>query len=462
MSDYSNSKQQVSSGVGGFNDIFHSALDMNLKTQMYKIFSNLHPADQADIVYSLTKSDRKKLVEMLSDKLDPELLISLHGDVRSEIIGYLNDDVLVQLVAKLDSDDAVALLDSLEDKLSQQTIDALSSNEQKEDIKEQLAYPKNSVGRIMDQNHYIAISKNWDVEEFYKFIKKNKNIPEGVIDIIVVDEYFRPVSTVSITTILKADIKAKISDIMKHSEDLRIISANMEQKKAAKLFVKYDLDYMPVIDDNGVLIGVINSNDIMYVINDESTKYMMLISRSNKDNQSISMSPWKISITRIPWLCLSFFSGIIDTFVVDMFSDTIDRVIVLAALLNLVSNLSSVSSTQTLSVIIKDIANGNSDNINSIKLIFKQVLVGMINGFFLSVIIFVFIFIWKDSLSLSLVCMLSVFLLQIFASFLGSFIPLIFNKLKLDSAITSSAFLTILDSISSFILLGLATVFLLK
>ena len=437
-----------------------NALEMNLKTQIRKIFSSLHPADQAELVYSLDSDEREKLVGILGDKLEPLLLVEVEGNVRREIISYLDKDTLVNLLAGLDTDEAVEVLEDCEEDLTQETIDAIKSSEKREDIEEALSYPEDSVGRIMNQSNFIAVPKDWDVNEIIKYLRKNKNVPQEFGNIIVVDEYFRPVSFASIGSILKADGKTLISEVMRNPEDLKIINADVDQSDAANLFIKYDLKFVPVVNHNGILVGILNSNDIIHVINEETKEDMMLMGNVDS-NDTIHASVWNSTKRRLPWLLGSIITGSMSMLVINYFAPTIQQFVILSAIMPLAANLSGVSGTQTLSILIRNISSNELEKVGASKVILKQMLVGFFDGLCLSIIAATVLFLWKNNIKLSLIFGTAIIVLQILSCLIGTSVPIIIKKLKLDPAVGSGTFITaLLDTTTSLLLLGMATIFL--
>ncbi|MDD2839897.1 MAG: magnesium transporter [Rickettsiales bacterium] len=437
-----------------------NALEMNLKTQVRKVFSSLHPADQAELIYSLDKDEREKLIEILGEKTEPLLLVELEGNVRREIINYLDKDILINLLAKLDTDEAVEVLEDCEEDLTKEAIDAIKSSEKREDIEEALSYPEDSVGRIMNQSSFIAVPKDWDVNEVIKYLRKNKNVPQEFGNIVVVDEYFRPVSMASIGSILKADGKTLIFEIMKNPEDLKMVNADVDQSEAANLFIKYDLKFVPVVNHNGILVGILNSNDIIHVINEETKEDMMLMANVDSDD-TIHASVWNSTKKRLPWLLGSIITGSMSMLVINYFAPTIQQFIILSAIMPLAANLSGVSGTQTLSILIRNISGNEIGKVGASKIILKQMSVGLLDGICLSLIAATVLFFWKHNIKLSLIFGSAIVVLQILSCLIGTSVPIIIKKLKLDPAVGSGTFITaLLDTTTSLLLLGMATLFL--
>jgi len=400
------------------------------------------------------------LFEILQQNIDPELLVALGTDIRQEIIDYIDKDTLVDLLSRLDTSDAVDIFEDFGDKLTQETISALEPNKKKEDLEEALSYPEDSVGRIMNQKDFVAVPKDWNISDLLKYLKKNKNLPDNIFYIIVVDEYYRPLSVVTINDILRNEGNVSISRIMKNPEDLRIMSANISQAKAANLFLKYDLDFMPVVNYNGVLAGILNSNDIIHVINEEMKEDMMLMASLNSDNTI--HTPIRESVKkRLPWLVCATLTASGSMLVINHFSGTIEKFVILSAIMPLISNLSGVSGTQTLAILVRNVSNNDITRRELFKIITKEAVIGLLNGMILSLLTASVLYLWKRDGELSLIFGLTVVVLQTVSCLIGSSIPLILSKLKLDPAVGSGTFITAaLDTISASLLLGMATLFL--
>lgn len=436
-----------------------SALKLGLNTQIIKLVPSLHPADQAELFSALEKEERKKLVKILGDNLEPEVLIELNKDILREIIECIDKDVLFRILAELDVDDITYLLEEIEDDFFTRTvIESLKVNKKGELIEKSLSYPEDSVGRLMCPKDYIAVPKNWTISEVVKYIKINKNINNEISEIVVVDEYFKPISTVPVGLLLRADKNSKMQDIMRDPTDLKILNAEQDQSDASFLFTKYGLQSAPVVDDNGVLIGVIYLNDIINVVNEEAEEDMMLISGVNNDN--IRNSIFKSAFTRFPWLITTIFTTLITSFIVNSFESTIQKLVTLVTLLPVLAGLGGVSGNQTLTILVRNLATKNINDRNYIKAVLKEGFVGLTNGIFLGIILFLITFLWHRNLSLSIVFSCAVICILTLSCLIGSSVPLIIKKIGLDPAVTSSAFIsTTIDVLSYSIFLFLVQEF---
>ena len=437
-----------------------NAIDMNLKTQIRKIVPNLHPADQADLIEILNHDERKKLVEILKDQLDAEAILELSEDVRNEIIKSYSNEDLANIFGKLDVDDIVEILQGIEDEETvQDVINKIKSKSTRELIEESLSYPEGSVGRLMAPLEFAAVPKDWTVEEFIKYSQKNKALTGKFSEIVVVDDYYRPVSTISAGQILIASQDKKISEVMRDPDDLKILRADMTQEDAANLFIKYDLRSAPVVNDNGVLVGMIYLFDIIDVVEKESTEDLMLMGNVSEDDMHSTI--FSTIKKRLPWLFMTILTTSIGTFIIDAFGDTVEKMVILAALLPLLAGVGGVCSSQTLTVMIRNLAGHNITKSNYKKVIFKEFCTGLLNGIVLGIFSLIAIFLWQKNLQLAIIFGCTVAIVLSLSSTIASIVPITIDKLGLDPAAASSSFTTTtIDTLSFLTLLKLASIFL--
>lgn len=437
-----------------------TAIELNLKTQIRKIIPSLHPADQSDLVCSLDKDERKKLVESLGNKLDPELLLELQEDIRNEIISYIKRDDLVNILSKLSVDDVVYILEDIEDEdFVKEIIEETKLNSKRESIEESLSYPEDSIGRLIGSKEYTAVPKDWTVEEVIKYIQKNRSLTGEFSELVVVDEYYRPVSTISAGQILRSDATRKIYSIMRNVEDLKILRCDMNQEEAALLFNKYNLQSAPVVNDSGILVGMLYLTDIINIMEEETSEDLLLMGNVSEDDiySSVAQSAKK----RFPWLIVTILSTSIGSAVISCFSSTIEKVVVLSALMPLASGIGGIASTQTLTVMIRNIASKKINHSNILKIIGKESFTGLLNGLGIGAVGGIGVYIWKEDAMLAFVFFVTLVFILFMGCFMASIVPLVLNKLKFDPAVSSGSFITTtIDSLSFLLILKLASLLL--
>lgn len=437
-----------------------NALELNLKTQIKKIVPNLHPADQADLISSLNKNERKEIVSILGKDLDPEILLELQEELRNEIIINLDKDDLVNILSKLPVDDVVSILEDIgNNDLVKNIIEETKLNSKKERIEESLSYPEDSVGRLIGSKEYTVVLKDWTVEEVIKYIQKNRSLTGEFSEIVVVDEYYRPVSTISAGQILRSEPNKKIFSVMRDVEDLKILRCSMNQEDAAILFSKYNLQSAPVVNDNGVLVGLLYLSDIVDIMNEESKEDLLLMGNVSEDDTYSNII--KSSKNRFPWLIITIMTTSISSTIITHFSGTIEKYVILSALLPLSAGIGGISATQTLTVMVRNISSQKLSNLSLKKVILKEVFVGTLNGILIGAVGALGIYIWKHDFMLSSIFFMALIIVLTWGGFVAAIVPFILHKLKFDPAVSSGSFITTtVDSLSSLVILKLATMFL--
>ena len=433
-----------------------SYLENDSNTEVNKSFLALHPADQADFISGISSELREKLVSIITYDIDPQVLTYLENDIKNEVIEFLGAKASAKAIGKLKTDEAVEVIETLEDEGVDEIL-KLVSREKRNEIKATLSYPESAIGRIMHQD-FVSIKKDWTVGQATRYLQEKQDLPDEFHFIVIVDDNFSPISEVLVSRIIKSRKNTKISTIMEDEESVKKLIADMDQEEAARLFSKYSLNYASVVDENDRLVGVIYAGDVIDIMEEEAEEDILLLGGVNESN--LYSSAYSTAGSRIPWLFTGLMTTAMAVIIIAIFSDQIQKAVVLAVLLPIVASISGNAGTQALTVVVRGIATNDISNIGAIKILFKEVLVGSFSGIILAVIAAMLCYIWQYNLYLSFVLAVSIFLTLMIAGFAGAAIPLFLNKMKFDPAISSGVFLiAVTDTVSFFIFLGLASLF---
>ncbi len=433
-----------------------NSLENDLNSQVKKLFGELHPADQADFLSSLDYERRAKLIAIVASEFDPEILTYLDDDLTNEVIEFLGSKDSAKAIDQLEIDDAVQVIANLETDGRSEILDHVSQ-EKRDEIEEALSYPENSVGRLMQQN-FVAVKKDWSVAQATYHLQSSADLPDDFNYIIIIDDNYHPISEVMVSKILKNKKQILMSEIMA-DEDIKVLMADMDKEEAAQTFSKYSLNYAPVVDDKGVLVGVIYANDIIDILQEEAEEDLLLLGGVNDAN--FYSSSFTTAKSRAPWLLTSLFTSSLAVSIIAIFSNTIQEIIALAVLMPIVASLAGNAGTQALTVLVRAIATKELSNIGALKILFKESLVGSLNGLVLAAVAATVCYLWQHDLHLSLVFAAAIFTTVLIGGFFGSLIPLLLHKMKFDPAISSGVFLiTITDTFSFLVFLGLAVLLL--
>lgn len=422
------------------------------------LFEEYHPVDICLELEDLEDDDLGTFVKLLNKENIGLLLESAEDELAEITMGFISNEELIEIFTLIENSIVADLLGFLP-TARRKSIMSLIKSEDKYVLKMILSFDEESAGSIMTTN-FIALRENLTAEQAVKKIISISPKTEIIDKIFVTDNYHRLKGIVTMRDLLVCHADTLLQDIMEES-DFYVYGTD-DQEVAANLFSKYELDILPVVNSNLAVLGVITSDDIIAVIDQEHNEDMLQMHGVNADEEYDS-SIFDSFKSRIPWLIVNLVTAFLASSVVKGFESTISQVVVLSAAMPIVTGMGGNAGSQTLSIIITSLARGELSLKEDFKLIFKEIFLGLTEGAIIGLLaagVFVF---WHHNLYLGLILFLAMILNMIIACSMGFLIPLILDKLKVDPAIASSIFLTTFtDVFGFFIFLGLATVFLPK
>ena len=417
-----------------------------------KIVEGLDEYEVANVLESLSVGNRQKLLDMLGDHLDPEVLPELNDVVQEQVIDSLDEDQIVHIVNELDSDEAVELLEHM-DKDEQQEVISQLDPELKQQVKSSLGYPEDSAGRIMSRD-FVSIPDDWTVTQAKQYLLTEKELPDEFYTIFLTDGQYHPTGEITLDKLLRAKGSEKLNVI----KDGEIVPINVytDQEEVAHMFREYGWMSAVVVDANNRMIGVINIDDVVDIIHEEASEDIMALSGAEEGD--VYKSPFAIFKSRVIWLITNLVATILASAVISGFENMISQIAVLAVLMPIVASMGGTMGNQTLAVVIRALATKELTSRNTWRMIGKEFLVGIMNGLLFAALIGVITWYrFPEYERLSMVIGLAMLINLAIASLAGILIPLILSKCKSDPAISSGVFLiAVTDSGGFFIFLGLA------
>jgi magnesium transporter len=431
-----------------------SAIENGKNSKARSIFLELHPVDQAHIISNIEPELRIKLVGAICN-IELKFLIYLEDNIKIEVIELLGSKYVSTGIETLDLHEIIKIIDILHYEQANEIIENFPSH-LNNNIKRTLSYPKDSIGRVMNQN-FIAINQNWTIGQATKFIQEKEDLSDEFYNIILVDDNDIPVSDISVSTIIKNKKGVILKDLISENNQLTSINVNSNQEEAARYFTKYSLQYLVITNDNNRLVGLIYANDVIDIVKEEDEEDILLLAGVNETN--LHSSNFITAKSRIPWLIISLIFTTMSAMIISLFESEIEKMVVLAVLLPIVASVSGSAGNQTLAVIVRLIATMNLENHGYWKVVIKESVVGSINGLSLAVIASLACYFWQENYILSASLFVSIFLTILLSCLLGALIPIMLNRFKFDPAISSGVFLTTLvDATSFFVFLGFISI----
>jgi magnesium transporter len=419
-----------------------------------EIMSALHYADLANFLDNISQKTNRIIIPLLQDKLKPETLLELNVSSKSSIIQILGISKSAQLISQLDIEDAVEVIVDL-DKETKRSILQHLKIQKRQQIIEGCTYPENTVGRVIERN-FVSLQQDWTVSDAIDFIRE-KHIEQDFHAAIVVDGKYKPIGIILLSTLLKHQGEEEIRNLM--NPDFKITDVLTNLSELSFIFKQYALTIVPVVNKSGKLIGTVSIDNMIYIIEQQTEKDIMLLSGVQTNDTFYNL--FYTIKHRFPWLFVNLITACLTSIIINQFSFTISKLITLAAIMPIVASMGGNAGTQVMTVTVRALANKDIHHSNILKVIFKEMAVCGFNGAILALIGATLLLIMLYDLNLSIIFTVAVILNFLIAGLFGSAIPIALHYLDIDPATGSGVFVTtITDSFGFFTFLILAYVFL--
>lgn len=432
------------------------AVERGDAARLEELLSPLHSADVADLLEQISPTQRRELLALWQGGMEGEVLSELDDSLREEVIDSLAPEELAEAVRDLETDDVVDLLEDLDAPQQDEILEALEDADRVA-VEQALTYPEDSAGRLM-QRELVLAPEHWTVGQAIDYLRKQKDLPEQFYHMILVDPKMRPTGYVTLGKLLSSPRNTKLQDITEDS--FRTISVHQDEEDVAYAFNQYHLISAPVVDDDDRLVGVITIDDAMAVLDEEAEEDMLRL--AGVGESSLSDRVIETSKRRLPWLFVTMFAAIAASFVISQFSDTIAKFVALAVLMPIVASMGGNAGTQALTVAVRALATKDITGANVWRVIRREILVGLVNGAVFAVVMGVIGTLWFGIPMLGVVIGAALVINLLVASLVGVVVPVLLDKMGVDPALASGAFVTTMtDMVGFFAFLGLASVMLL-
>jgi magnesium transporter len=433
------------------------AVDRDDRDELVALMDPLHPADIADLLEQINAFDRMRLIKLYDKEFDGDILSELDESIRDEVISILSPQVLADAVRDLNSDDVVDLLEDLDQPQQDAILDALEDSDRVA-VQQSLTYPEYSAGRLM-QREVVMAPEHWNVGEAIDFLRNSDDLPDQFYHIVLVDPRLRPVGNVTLGKLMGSRREVMLQSLVE--DTFHVIPATQYEGDVAYAFNQYHLISAPVVDENERLVGVITIDDAMAVLDEEHEEDVLRLAGVDSES-SLSDRVAETTKRRFPWLLVNLITSILASLVIAQFEDAIATIVALAVLMPIVASMGGNAGTQSLTVAVRALATKDLTGSNVWRVIRREVLVGLINGLAFALIMGLVGYVWFGSMALGGVIAAAMVINLIVAGLAGTGIPIVLEKMGIDPALASGAFVTtVTDVVGFFAFLGLAVVVLL-
>jgi magnesium transporter len=437
-------------------ELVETVLQNQQQNRLQEMFAHLHPADIAHILESLPLDQRKTVWHAIKTSHDGQILLEVSDAVRQTLISGMEAEELATVAGQLDTDEIADLAPDIPKRAMLKILRSLNSKERKH-LNAVLAYPEDQVGALMDFG-MITIRDDLSLKAVKAYIRKLKKLPSHTDKLFVVDQYDVVKGVLPLQRLLTHASSLQVAEVM--VTDFVQFPVDQDAAEAARAFERYALISAPVVDDNGKLQGRLCVDSIMDFIREETDEDLLLQAGVSEEEDLFS-SVWKSAKNRWGWLLINIATAFISTRIIGLFENVILQLVALASLMPIVAATGGNMGNQTSMLIIRSLALGQITPANVRRLIKKELALAMLNGILLGLVVGGVVMLLYQDAALAGVMATAMLINLLVAVVVGLSIPLLRHKFGKDPAIGTSVMLTsITDAMGFFILLGLASLFL--
>jgi len=402
-----------------------------------ELLQDVHFADIADLLEELKSKNALYLIKLLESEITSEALMELDEDVRERILENLSPKEIAKEIEEMDTDDAADVVAELEKNIQKKVIDKIKDEEHASDIVELLKYDEDTAGALMAKE-LVQVRENWTVAGCVREMRRQAENVTRVHSIYVTDKEGKLKGRLSLKDLLTASTNTHISEVYIPKVDS--VTVHTEDEEVARIMQKYDLEAIPVVDDDGVLVGRITIDDIVDFIKDEAEKDYQMAAGISQDVEADD-TIWEHTRARLPWLILGLFGGLGSVYILQGFDEALSNYPVLFFFTPLIAAMAGNVGVQSSAIIVQGLANDIVKG-SLVSRLLKEVGLALINGTILGLLVIVFGQIVGENSLVSITIAISMLSVIIIAALIGTFIPIILDRKGIDPAIATGPFIT--------------------
>ena len=425
-------------------------LEEEQRGMVLNLVADLYPADVALLLRHLPPVESKRLFRWLSPELAGETVTEMEDAFRASLLEGLPQPILTDLIDELDTDDAVDVLADLSDELALQLLPDLKDTE---DLTELLEYGEETAGGIMARE-YVTVQPDWTLQDATEEVRRHADDVDEIYTAYVVDGDDVLVGVVSLKQLLLSPASVPVRDIMQ--TDFISVSVDVDQEKIGEIVQRYDLLSVPVVDEEGRMLGRITIDDVVDVIRDEAAEDIQRMSGLTGEEETVD-SAMQVSRGRLPWLIVGLVGSGMSGAVIGTFEGTLQQAVVLATFIPIVTAMGGNAAVQSAAIAVQGLGSGELWLSDAFKRLGKELVVALLNGTVIAALLCgtVAAFGMGDIGTLVVTLGLTMLSVSLVATTNGALIPFLLTWLGVDPASAMGPFVTTLNDI-----VGLAIYFL--
>ncbi len=429
-------------------DTVRRLLRRHAKSNLENMLAKLHAADLALIFRHITTEERNEaFLTIASVEHAAEVVSEMDEHLVVELLTSLPIEKTMKLMKALSADDEADILQLLPEDLAEEILNRLKDSESDE-LESLMAYPENSAGGLMIPDVF-ALHEDTTVGEAIASIQ-NQDEQEMVFYLYVIDDRQHLVGVISLRDLITSKPNKKLSQMM--TTNVHVVQPMTDQEEVAQIVSRYNILAVPVVDDGNKLMGIITVDDVIDVIREEATEDFLQMAGAGRDRDILMKSAFSNAKTRIPWLFASWIGGLIVAGLLSRFGEALTQALALIAFLPIVLGMAGNVGTQTATIIVRGIATGRVQSKGALRLVFKQLQVGVLlgtafglllggAGYLLGSVGYVDTGI-MNTLELGITIGSATVLAMLISASVGALVPILLNRINLDPAVATGPFVT--------------------
>ncbi len=433
-------------------DHLRTLLSRSDDSALKAFISKLYISDIAHFFERLTFEETDRLFKLLDPEEQGRLLLELDDNIKERFLEHLSHEELATIVGEQESDTAADILVELNDEQRGRILSRLDPDDRFE-VSELLSYPEGTAGSIMARE-FVSVLETDTVKKAIANVRRLSRETDDIYNVFVVDKAGRYRGHISLRRLILTRPATRVKKIME--QELLPIPATMDVEKVANSFTRYDFITAPVVDERGVLIGRITADDILEVMQEEASEDFLRMGGVSSE-ETLKTPVWRAAAVRVLWLTLNLATAFLAASIVRFFEATIEKVVILAALMPIVAGMGGNAASQTMAFTIRNMALGEISKQGSHRVVLREMSIGLINGLALGVFTGSLVYLLTRHSILSGLMSFALFGNMLIASVIGSSVPILLRKWNIDPAIGSSILVTTCTDMGGFFfLLGMA------
>lgn len=432
----------------------HEMLASKSLDRVQILLSEMHPSEIANFLESLPGKSRGKIWDLIGLESEGDVLAHLQDAVRSDLLEQMQPQEVAAATKDLETDDVADIIQDLPEDVQDAVL--LSMDEQnRRRLASVLSYPEDTAGGLMNTD-VISVRADVSLDVVTRYLRLMKSIPEKTDNLMVVDRKNQYLGVLTVIDILLGEPTESVGKLMIKEAG---ISTDLSANEVAKIFEQRDWISAAVVNNKEELLGRITVDDVVDVIQDEAEQTVRSMAGLGDDDMFAPI--FASTKRRAVWLGINLATAFLSAWVIGRFADTIQQLVALAVLMPIVAGMGGVAGSQTLTIVIRGIALGQLSKSNARTLMFKEILVGLLNGLMWACVVAVIVVLWFDNISLGFIIGFAMAINLLVAALAGAVIPLGLKRHGVDPAIAGGVLLTTVTDVVGFMtFLGLASLFL--